>query len=416
MSYRIPKISPSALAATEHCPRFRPDGKENDAAQEGTALHECLENLVSVPVDQWPSWIKTRPVSPDHKGLLEEAASQLQVILMGWDDFQVFRDFRLRMRNKQPRKTKLRPGLYPECEIERDKHRHGFIDLMIVKPDGMITIIDWKFVRQEGHDYTLQLGAYACDVNRLCPAHTEFECRIVAPRLPSESVETHLWGAEDLAELRKRIAAIELRADESANDDSINGCPNDACQYCHWAGRCKYQAQAALQVAVHLDVISMITRGTEYEDEVLSRQTFMKPATPTQRGLRRVFVKFLKSVVEQWTEDDKTWTAANRGVRVPGWKIGWRAGRASLDKTRMSDIRAALISKLGMSSNDVELVSAVDVSLLKDFLVQNLGYSEKEATKKVQEALDEFMTVGGSYTVWTQDKPKVTSTAGAIDV
>lgn len=417
MAYKVPKISPSSLAATERCPRFRPDGKDNDAAAEGTMLHACLEEMVAVPQDQWSSWIATREVSAEHKGLLEEAANQLRTVLMGWTDYQVYKDFRLKLRNGQPRKTKLRPGLYPECEIERGQGRHGYIDLMIVKPDGFTVIVDYKMVRQEGHDYTLQLGAYACDINRICPAHEEFECRVIAPRLPSESVESHLWELADLNSVAARIALIEARADQSTNDDSVIGCPNDSCGYCRWSGKCKYQAQTTLQVAHKMDVVSAMLEGTAFEGEVLNRETFTAPATPAQRGLRRAFVKFFKSVVDQWTDDDKAWVAENSATGVPGWKIGWRSGRASLDKSRMGEIRDALQSKLGLSENDVDMVSVVDLTLLKELLVSNLGYSEKDAARKIQEALDQLMTVGGSYSVWTQLKSgKKTDAASAVEV
>lgn len=378
-------------------------------------LHECLEKMVSMPIGEWSSWIATRPVSPEHKGLLEEAASQINTVLMGWHDFQVYPEFRLKLRNGRPRKTLLRPGLYPECEIERGRGRHGYIDLMVVMPDGFIIIIDYKMVRQEGHDYSLQLGAYACDINRICPAHTSFEARIIAPRLPSEAIESHLWTEADLKTIAAEIQSIEERADRSANDDSIPGCPSDACQYCHWSGQCKYQAHAALQVADRMDVIASIMEGSAYEGELLTRETFIAPATPKQRGLRRSFVKFFKTVVEQWADDDKKWLSENQGVEVPGWKIGWRSGRASLDKSQMAGIREALASKLGMTVADVDMVSVVDLTLLKNFLVESLGYTEKDAAKKVQEALDEYMTIGGSYSVWTQCKSKVSKTS-VIDI
>ena len=76
--YKVQKVSPSALAATEMCPRFRPDGKENDAAVDGTLMHEFAEQLVQVPRDQWDGWIATRDASPDMKGMLEEIAATLR--------------------------------------------------------------------------------------------------------------------------------------------------------------------------------------------------------------------------------------------------------------------------------------------------------------------------------------------------
>ena len=45
MAYKVPVVSPSALAATEQCPRFRPDGEENDAAL-GPGAHSSVVTVV----------------------------------------------------------------------------------------------------------------------------------------------------------------------------------------------------------------------------------------------------------------------------------------------------------------------------------------------------------------------------------
>jgi len=153
-----------------------------------------------------------------------------------------------------------------------------------------------------------------------------------------------------------------------------------------------------------MDVMALMLKDTPFEGEAVTRETFTAPATVAQRGLRRAFVKFFKSVIDQWTDDDKEWTANNKGTEVPGWKIGWRAGRATLDKSQMSDVRAALKAKLNFDDAILQEVSSVDMTLLKEFMVGNLGYSEKVAAQEIQKALDPYMKVGGAYTVWTQVK------------
>ena len=414
MAYRIRKVSPSSLAATEKCPRFRPDGKENQAADEGIMIHAALEEMVEQHVEQWDNWIKTLEISMDHRALLEEAAAQLRSLLMG-HKLDVYPDFRLKLRNGKSRVRPLRPGLYPECEVERGQGQHGYIDLMIIFPDGMVTIVDYKAIRQL-KDYSLQLAAYAIDVNRICPAHTKFQCRIIAPRLPTEDIEDHLWDEKDLDVYRKRIESIEESADRSANDPNVPGCPNDACQYCHWNGRCPYQTKAVVQTADAMDVVSVIKNNGFFDGEVITRETFAAPSTVGQRGLRRAFVKLLESAVDAWKEDDKVWAQEHKGTDVPGWKIGWRAGRATLDKSQMTDIRAALMSKLGMTESDILNVSSVDPTLLKEHMVSALGYSEKEAANTISEVLDSFMKTGASYTVWTQMKSKPTASSDVVDV
>ena len=197
MAYKIPVVSPSALAATEQCPRFRPDGEENDAALEGTMLHECLEQLVAQPPGTWMEWIATRELSAEHKGLLEEAAEQLQTIME--PGMQVFTEKKLKPRYRQGKRInqRLRPGAYPELEIETAPGRHGYIDLLLVLSSGIYVVIDYKFERQaKVHD--LQLAKYCARVQELVPSAEHFEARIISPRLQDEEIEKYMWTRADL--------------------------------------------------------------------------------------------------------------------------------------------------------------------------------------------------------------------------
>ena len=423
MAYRIPKVSPSALAATELCPRYRSNGEENDAALEGTLLHKCLEDMVDQPIDMWESWITAQEVSVEHKGLLEEAAAQVRGILAG-TPLPVFKDYRLRLRAGKPRKTPLKAGLYPECEVERGQGRHGYIDLMIVMPDGFIVVVDYKMVRDPSHDYTLQLGAYASDIHRLCPAHELFECRIVAPRLKNDAIDVHRWGLEDLKFIEERIANIEKRADDAICDNTILGHPSDACQYCRWAGSCPYQAGATLEVAKVTGIISkvMIPDGP-YAGEKLTVQTFTAPSSPKQRGLRRACIKFLKSAAKEWEENDKKWAAETRDqqtgqrlVEVPGWSIGWNKGKSTLDRSREPEIHQAIMSSFNMPIEQLFSLCEVQVDKLVEDVVRNEGLTDKAAKEKVNRILDPFMTTGAGYPVWRQAGTKKTAKTSVIDV
>lgn len=419
MAYKKRRVSPSSLAATEHCPRFRPDGKENDAAIDGTMMHEYAEEMVSLPRDQWDAWIATREASPDMKGMLEEIAAAYRTIITR--DTEVFRDFRLRMRGGRPRKRPLKPGLYPECELDRGDGAHGFIDLMYVTAEGLVYIIDLKSNRSE-KDFSLQLAAYACDVNRLCPAHTAFICQIIAPRLDDEAQMRMEIGVDELAAWRKRIEEIEEIADRSANDDSIPGVPCDSCAFCHWAGRCRYQAAAtqAVAEAVHENQVavtatgrtsvvqslaSLVGPGGPYEGEAVTSQTFLAPATPAQRGLRRACMKFLETFVAAAKEDDRTWVGQfppeSQATLVPGFSISTVRGRSSVDPSRTADIREAVMSRFHMNIEEVFEVSSVDVKALAERLVVD-GWTKKRADEEIKKCLEPFTTTGAPVVRWTQ--------------
>ena len=430
MAYKVQKVSPSALAATEMCPRFRPDGKENDAAVDGTLMHEFAEQLVQVPRDQWYGWIATRDASPDMKGMLEEIAETLLTIVT--EDMPVFTDYRMRLRAGKPRKTPLKPGLYPECEVERGGGRHGYIDLMIVTPEGLVYICDYKSSRVS-HDFSLQIAAYACEVNRLCPAHENFICQIIAPRLKEEDQQQlTIVGPTDISKWNERIAHIEEVADRSANDDSIVGVPCEACQYCRWnaLNRCKYQAAATQAVAEVVDedqvlvsaktgkttivqaLANLVGPNGPYAGEVVTSQTFLNPPTPSQRGLRRACLKFLETFIEAAKEDDRTWAGQfppeQQATLVPGFSIATVKGRSTVDTSRTADIREAVMSRFHMNIEEVFEVSSVDTKMLAEKLVVD-GWTKKKADEEIKKCLEPFMNVGAPSVRWTQKavvKPK----------
>ena len=406
MAYRIQRVSPSALPATAVCPRFRPNGEDNDAAAEGTMLHACLEELVLQPSATWENWIRTREISSEHMSLLEEAVRQLRGIVTGCE-LKAVPDMRLRLRGGKPRRSPLKPGIYPEVEIDRGGGRHGYIDVLIVMPDGRIVILDWKFERGE-KDHWLQLAAYACDVNRLCPAHDFFECRIVAPRLRDAEPEVHMFDRAELEAARRTIAAIEERADRSANDPSIPGCPNDACGFCHWSGSCPYQSDATVTVADRADITSVIAKGTPFAGMPLTLRTLSSPADSAERGFRRMFMKCVSAAVDAWKKDDTAWLDAQRRTggrpEIPGWNVRWQNGKSTLDSDRMEEVRSALMSKLGMTETDVMNVSKVDRKLLVEFMAVHGGLGAEEADLAVEKVLDPYMKTGAAYPVWTQAK------------
>lgn len=417
--YKCTRISPSALAATERCPRFRPDGEESQAAVDGTMFHEFMREMVeTVPRDQWESWIATRTASPSLLGLLETAAAAVKTIVV--EDMPVFKGYRLRMRNGQPRKSPLKPGLYPECELERGQGRHGYIDLMVVTGEGLVYVIDYKSNRV-GKDFSWQLGAYAVDVNSLCPAHEGFVCLIVAPRLDDEEQLRMDVGPAELKTLRERIAAIERRADDALWDESVASCPGDQCEHCHAKGRCRAQAEATIAAASPVGDLavssrtrttavpsfaSLVGHGGPYEGETVTAETFTRPATVAQRGLRRACLKFIEVLVDQAKEDDKMWarqyTEDQLRELVPGYTVSWRSGRGSFDDSKTAEVREAAMARFGLSVEDVFDVSEISKTKLEALLVDAYGRTKSKAAEEVKKLYEPYTTPGAPVLFWTQ--------------
>lgn len=426
MAYKIQKVSPSALAATEQCPRFRPDGQDSAASIDGTLMHEFAEQMVAVPRGTWREWIGGLMASLEMKAMLGQIADAVAELVP--EELPVFTNFRLRPVRGKPRKTPLRPGLYPECEVDRGGGRHGYMDLMVVTPDNLVYILDYKSNRVE-KDFSLQLGAYACDVNRLAPAHEHFVCRIIAPRLGDDAQQQLTLGPDGLRAFNERIAKIEARADDSANDDSIPGVPCDACQYCHWSGRCRYQSNAALtvsetcttdlttvspkteKVTVVQALRSLVGPNGPYAGEVVDSTTFLNPSTPRQRGLRRACLKFLEVAIAKAKDQDSKWVAdvppEQLKTIVPGFSISYVRGRASLDEKQEGEAEETLAVRFGLTPEERATVSRIDKNRLLGLLVSTHGMSEKKANEEVDKCLEPYMVRGAPSVRWT---PKLART------
>lgn len=392
MAYKVNKISPSALSATEECPRFRPNGEDNVAATEGTILHELMENLVQQPKASWNEWIRTLDIGIEFRELLERGASMLLPLVD--DGMSIFTDKIIKPRYRKGKllNQRIAPGLYPECEIETAPGRHGYIDLLIVTHEGTAVIVDYKFVRMEGHDYTLQLGAYAVSLKRLVPSLELFDCRIIAPRLYGEP-ETHMWTSADLEGISQRISGIERRADDSANNPSIPGYPGQQCEYCHWSGRCPYQAQAVTAVTVAEEESSVLPRITADE--------LMNPSTPEIRAKRRAFIKPLEAAIKKWKDQDKAFMADHTSEPdiLPGFKATWANSPSYVDKSKAMEIRAVLVGR-GLSLDLVDRCFVPDRAKIVEAYAEppehgGFGMSEKTARTEVDKDLNPFMRQSG---------------------
>lgn len=428
MSYKPAVVSPSSLAAVEKCPRFKPSGEESAASADGSIYHEHMESILQLPRDKWDEYAEKTEMSNDMRWLVRASVRELSSLLL--EPLPTVKDYRLRFkRNGQPfLKTKrLKPGVYTECEVELGGARHGYIDVMIVPEDGPVYIIDWKSSHNE-HDYTLQITRYALAVNTLCPLHDAFICCIVAPRLGEDAQLRLPIGKEELDIVRNRVAEIEARADQSANDDSITGCPSDACAWCRWNARCKYQGQyvegaaqvmedggplqlaganmdaaktesqlkAAKTVFNSVNVFKQLTApGGMFEGVRLT----LMPQSPAERGLRRLVLKTMADVFEAVKKDDARWVAQNPGtVELPGYKIQTQRGKASVPPENMEAMKKAFIAKYALDDQEVAACSEFSTSLLIDHLVDQRGM-KKTATKAEVEKVKEPFTVRGAEVV-----------------
>lgn len=431
MAYKPMIVSPSSLAAVEKCPRFRPSGEETEASADGTLFHEHMEAICQLPRGRWDDYVEKTEMSGDMRWLVRAAVRELGSLLV--EDLEPVPDARLKFRKGgQPfLKTKrLKPGVYTECEVELGGGRHGYIDLMIVPADdGPVYIVDWKSSRNE-HDYTLQLLRYAVAVNQLCPQHTRFICCVVAPRLGEDAQLRLPVDGEALNDAVRRIAQIEATADQSANDETIPGCPSEACAFCHWSGMCKYQGQyveGAKPLADSTEALAVAERNLEAastdNDKKKAKTIFnsvnafraltgpgavydgvrltLQPQTPAERGLRRLVLKTLDDIFEAVKKDDARWIAQNPGtVELPGYRIQTQRGKASVPPENAAEMRKAFVAKYGLTDDEVLECSEFSTSLLVDLLVDKRGMKKTSAKAEVDKVKEPFTVRGAEVVKW----------------
>jgi len=430
MAYKPAIVSPSALAAVETCPRFRPNGEETEASADGTLYHEHMEKIVQLPREQWEEYAEKTEMSNDMRWLVKRSVAELKWLVP--EKLDPVQDFRIKYRkgNQPFLKTKrLKPGLYTEVEVELGGGRHGYIDLMIVPAEGPVCIVDWKSSRN-AHDYTLQIERYALAVNELCPLHEQFICCIVAPRLDEESNLRLVVGDDELKAARERVRAIEERADRSANDDSVPGCPSESCQYCHWSGMCKYQSQyvegavAVMEGQAPAEVAADALEKASTESQVKAAKTVvnsvnvfkqltapggmfdgvrltLRPKTDAERSLRRLVLKTMADVFEAVKKDDARFLAQNPGLlELPGYKIQTQRGKSSVPPENEDALRGAVVMKYGLT--DAELLSCSEFSAprLIDFLVDKRGMGKSEAKADVDRVKEPYTVRGADVVKW----------------
>lgn len=367
-------ISPSSLAMNEVCPKFKSNGKESEAATEGTLLHEMLEQIVQLPESNWDNWIETRQLSETNKGFLQEAAQQIRM-LAPLGKLKVVPGYVIEKED-----TVVEDGMYPECQVQIARGRRGFIDLLVVS-HGIATVVDYKSVRAE-HDYTLQLGSYCLALSRLTKNLSVFEAKVVAPRL-QESPAPIIFGEEELKSLASRIDTIE----ENAEDPSISPNPCEYCAYCRWNGRCKQQAESVKALGPADTSVSRVTVSA-----------LLHPSTPEERALRRDAVAFLSAFIESVKDDDKAFIMDQHGD-IPGYTVSICKGKTSIDGAKMSEIYDAFKGRYGLSDSDLLGLTKIDEKAVVPFLSVRLGLSEKRAKTEFDLTVEPYTKQGLPYPV-----------------
>lgn len=375
-------ISPSRLAYVYACPKFKPSPFTTEAADEGTRLHAYMETLVKTkPYTLWVETIEKDPsLSADSKDILVKAAAETSQFVSFAPEYRAL-DEGLSYVKPGEKKHRLMPGLYPELKIATSKNTFGYIDLLIVDPSGCLTIIDYKFARNEG-SYDLQMGAYAVTVTDLIEGAVSVTAHIVAPMLDNEEPWEQTFTDDDLKEMRSLIEQINV----SSEDPNEDGKPGDHCSRCKWASNCRYLGSVAVRTAKETDETSLST---------MPIQQVMKAETIEARSERRNLISILSALVDAVKEDDKKFFAENPDAQLIGFSKSVSRGRASLDGTRTAEIVEALIASIpGVTVSSVLSCASISESKIQE-MVKTFAPSTPPQT--VSDVLGPFIKYGTPF-------------------
>lgn len=381
------KPRPSSLPSLEACPRWVPrpysDKKDalDEAADEGTLVHAKMEQLASIPVAQWQESIETdASLGPALIPVVLECADQIRD-LFGYG-LPVITKTVLGL--KEGEHYELRDaynvhgdGIYCEAGVDPVVTKHGTGDVFEIAGHRAV-YADYKSNRVV-RDHRAQMIAYAVGLFRAIIHLEEVEVRIVAPRLIGEH-EPMYFSRCDLEGMEAYLAGIVARH----QDPFEPGCPGTQCVTCKGNGRCPYQAASLKDIPVQLE--SLIRPGVWTQ--------MLAAVTPDMRGQRRQLVKWLCDYCEAVKEDDKVWAVQFPDADLPGFKKSVQAGRASLDRDRLSEANTALLSEFGLDPMTLLAYLVPDKTRLAEHVGLNRGVSADKAELEISKALAPYMKRG----------------------
>jgi hypothetical protein len=271
--------SPSQLRKYELCAHFKPESedKSSAAADEGTMLHKACETG------------DLRGLDCEQREMVERCLGYVESIV-------------------KPEGTQV----HKEVRVSIPRVTRGTIDMLIVKPDGVAHLLDYKFGRNPVDDAreNIQGQAYAVGAFRKFPRVHTIIVAFLCPRQMDEN-EPHVYRRQDIPRILMRIAAIKA----AVRQRNAPYTPNDkACLWCSRRRSCPALAGCALAVASKQ---SNLLLPSEFNPGTM--------ITPEDRGKAQA----LASLLEAWAAEVR---AANlravveEGVQIPGYQVVRRCG------------------------------------------------------------------------------------------
>jgi hypothetical protein len=304
MSKKHARYSPSTLDNLTKCIRFKYSDMDNDAASEGTELHESFETGIT-----------------DH--LNEEQADCVEQIISYTNSLKVGEGEWIEIK---------------EAKVTLKDLTYGHSDNMLINhTQKMIHVLDAKFTRVDSnHSFQIRTyGAAACEGDPLITDDYDVTTHVVAPRLQLIDVAQYKAG-ELIKAVREEIEILYARIENPFNLPTPEG---SLCAKCARAGDCP---------AVNKSAMALATTGMSLQ----LPSTFDPLALTTP--VDRAYAQALATALINWgTEVKKANTkAVQEGVDIPGYKMTTRSTGARITKEDTSTA-ASILRANGYSEDEI---------------------------------------------------------------
>lgn len=342
------KLGPSTLKWVEICAGYRSSNETNPMAEEGTMLHEAVENMDTTGLDDVQISLVEKCVAYAKPFELEadEVLDEERLTIKIYDDENV----------PSHGMTSVFGTGDKMCTKVADKH---------------INLLDWKFGVNpvDDADVNIQGQAYAVGAMDRFPWAETITVHFILPR--RDEVTTHKYTKEDIEKARDRIRLIVDRA--LSDDPKLN--PNtESCKFCGRRVDCPALADELLPLARKYDSSS--------EDFKLALWQNADPALVTDPNTLSK-MKRVAQVVDNWKKavDKRALDlAVEEGLEIPGFNLYYRNPTMKIDDA----IKAFKSIENFVSAEDFQNACTVSLPNLAKIYAKSANTTVKNARAKIE--------------------------------
>lgn len=362
------RVGPSALDALAKCCRFRYlEHEDEDAANEGTLLHEAFEKRIL-------------------RGLDEEQTRCVQSIIDLVESYKSTEGGEDQWIEMREQKVSLRDLTY------------GTLDCALVhKTLPIIYVIDAKFTRRHS-PHSMQLRTYSSALIEKLLAEGRAVDKVItvvaAPRIGEPEVEEH-DAMVLLASVRQWITDLYERIDDPFNPPTPD---SDLCEKCARASKCPALCQVVRQAGIQM---GLPLPSVFSPDSLISDR---------DRAIGQVLAGALANWAEQVKKSNAEYVALSGNTeQIAGFKLVSRSTGLRVGSEFTPIAISALMANLSVSQDVLLEHCTLALGKLGKTLAEQTGRPEADIKEEIKEALGDIAQEGKAQ--YLQKTKRVTDEA-----